>query len=111
MLRDAISSVFQKAFSSKKARKTGHTDCTCTTVNFKQICIECGFIINSNKVYQADSYPVAIKVIFWGERRLGIRLRFARGLMGREEGKIAIFPSSLPVVCARSHGKGRRKNS
>ena len=28
-------------------------------------------------------------MIFWDERRLGIRLRHARGLMGREEGKIA----------------------
>ena len=27
--------------------------------------------------------------VFWGERRLGIRLRCARGLMGRDEGKIA----------------------
>ena len=26
--------------------------------------------------------------VFWGERRLGIRLRRARGLMGREEGKM-----------------------
>ena len=26
---------------------------------------------------------------FWGERRLGVRLRRARGLMGRDEGKIA----------------------
>ena len=25
--------------------------------------------------------------VFWDERRLGIRLRRARGLMGREEGK------------------------
>ena len=29
--------------------------------------------------------------VFWDERRLGIRLRCARGLMGREEGKIATF--------------------
>ena len=27
--------------------------------------------------------------VFWDERRLRIRLRRARGLMGREEGKIA----------------------
>ena len=27
--------------------------------------------------------------VFWGERRLGIRLRRTRGLVGREEGKIA----------------------
>ena len=92
MLGDAISSVFQKAFSSKKARKTRHTNYTCTTVNFKQICIECGFIINiATRFTQADSYPVAVKVIFLGERRLGIRLRFARGLMGRNEGKIALL--------------------
>ena len=25
--------------------------------------------------------------VFWGKRRLGIRLRCARGLMGRDEGK------------------------
>ena len=34
---------------------------------------------------------------FGGERRLGVRLRRARGLMGRDEGKIAIFPSSLSM--------------
>ena len=33
--------------------------------------------------------------VFWDERWLGIRLRRARGLMGREEGKK--FPSSLPM--------------
>ena len=35
--------------------------------------------------------------VFWDERRLGIRLRRARGVMGREEGKIAIFltPSTV----------------
>ena len=38
-------------------------------------------------------YPVAIQVFFWDERRLGIRLRSARGLMGREERKISFFPS------------------
>ena len=40
---------------------------------------------------RADSYSVAIYLsVFWGERRLGIRLRRVRGLMGREEGKIAL---------------------
>ena len=38
---------------------------------------------------------------FEGERRLGVSLRRARGLMGRDKGKIAtgisIFPSSLPM--------------
>ena len=34
--------------------------------------------------FEADSYPVTM-----GERRLGIRLRRALGLMGRDEGKIA----------------------
>ena len=29
---------------------------------------------------------------FWDERRLGIRLRRTQGLMGREEGKIALYP-------------------
>ena len=28
--------------------------------------------------------------VFWGERRLGIRLRRVWGLMGMEEGKIAV---------------------
>ena len=37
-----------------------------------------------------DSYPVAI-FVFWGERRLGVRLRRARGLMGRDEGKEVII--------------------
>ena len=47
--------------------------------------------------------------VFGGERRVGIRLRRARGLMGREEGQIRragglmgreeriFFPSSLPM--------------
>ena len=45
-----------------------------------------------------DSYPVAIYV-FWGWEKSGVRLRHAQGLMGRDEGKIAvaIFPSSLPT--------------
>ena len=36
---------------------------------------------------------------FWGERRLGVRLRRARGVMGKDEGKNidAIFHSSLPM--------------
>ena len=38
-----------------------------------------------------DSYLVTIYV-FWGERRLGVRLRRARGIMGREEGKIPRGP-------------------
>ena len=29
----------------------------------------------------ADSYPVAFFLFFWGERRLGVRLRRARGVM------------------------------
>ena len=33
--------------------------------------------------------------VFWGETRLGIKLRIARGLMGRVEGKIA--PSGYSV--------------
>ena len=33
--------------------------------------------------------------VFWGETRLGIKLRIARGVMGRVEGKIA--PSSYSV--------------
>ena len=33
--------------------------------------------------------------VFWGERRLGIRLRIARGLMGRVEGKIALSGYSV----------------
>ena len=33
--------------------------------------------------------PSSYLSVFWDERRLGIRLWPARGLMGREEGKIA----------------------
>ena len=33
--------------------------------------------------------PSRYLIVFWDERRLGIRLRRARGVMGREEGKIA----------------------
>ena len=37
----------------------------------------------------------SLYMCFGGERRLGVRLRRARGLMGRDE--VAIFPSSLPM--------------
>ena len=37
--------------------------------------------------------PSRFLIVSWDERRLGIRLRRARGVMGREEGKIAIFSS------------------
>ena len=47
---------------------------------------------------RADSYPVAIYLsVFWGERRLGIRLRRLRGLMGREEGKIALRKANISL--------------
>ena len=36
-----------------------------------------------------DIYRQSLLSVLWDERRLGIRLRRARGLMGREEGKIA----------------------
>ena len=42
-----------------------------------------------------DSYLVTIYV-FWGERRLGVRLRRARGITGREEGKIPRAPQPNP---------------
>ena len=42
---------------------------------------------------ETDSYPVAIYV-FWGWEKS--RLRRARGLMGRDEGKIARAPQSNP---------------
>ena len=52
----------------------------------------------------SDSYPVAIYV-FWGERRLGVRLRRARGLMERDEGKIAnpIFKTYLTFLVFSQH--------
>ena len=47
---------------------------------------------------RADSYPVAIYLsVFLGERRLGIRLRRLRGLMGREEGKIALRKANISL--------------
>ena len=47
---------------------------------------------------RADSYPVAIYLsVFWGERRLGIRLRRLRGLLGREEGKIALRKANISL--------------
>ena len=50
--------------------------------------------MKTNKVGQSlsmnlDLYPVVI-LVFFGVRRLGIRLRRVRGLMGREEGKVAV---------------------
>ena len=43
------------------------------------------------KCIKADSYLVAIYlIVFGGEKRLGIRLRRVRGLMGREGGEIAL---------------------
>ena len=49
--------------------------------------------------YTSRLVPSRYLIVFWDERRLGIRLRRAGGVMGREEGKIAtaIFPSSLPM--------------
>ena len=52
---------------------------------------------------QTKAYPGTIKgaeqtssqlqfMCFGGERRLGVRLRRARGVMGRDEGKIASLP-------------------
>ena len=49
---------------------------------------------------RTKAYPGTIKRVeqtrsqslfmcFWGERKLGVRLRRARGVMGRDEGKIA----------------------
>ena len=38
--------------------------------------------------------------VFWDERRLGIRLRCAQGLMGREEGRIFSFFPSHETPCA-----------
>ena len=49
---------------------------------------------------RTKAYPGTIKGVeqtrsqslfmcFWGERKLGVRLRRARGVMGRDEGKIA----------------------
>ena len=35
--------------------------------------------------------------VFWDERRLGIRLRRARGLMGREEGKILFLTVTFSI--------------
>ena len=57
-------------------------------------------VILSQLVYILDRrlVPSHYKCFLGWERRLGIRLRRARGLMGRE----AIFPSSLP--------KGKRKS-
>ena len=42
---------------------------------------------------------------FWGERRLGVRLRRARGLMSRDEGKIAnpIFKTYLTFLLFSQH--------
>ena len=40
--------------------------------------------------------PSRFLTVFWDERRLGIRSRRARGVMGREEGKIATLFVLLP---------------
>ena len=44
------------------------------------------------RAVRTDSYSGYLSV-FWDERRLGIGLRRAQDLMGREEGKIALYPS------------------
>ena len=44
------------------------------------------------RVHHNRLVPSRCLSVFGGERRLGIRLRRARGLMGREEGKILLSP-------------------
>ena len=48
------------------------------------------------KLYHSRLVPSRYLSVFWDERRLGIRLRHAQGLMRREEGKIATLFFLLP---------------
>ena len=45
--------------------------------------------------------------VFWSERRLGISLRRAPGLMGREEGKIVVADVKMPnfTFCGKHEHK------
>ena len=60
------------------------------------------FILAKQQLYTLVHFLAVVRLlpsrylsVFWGERRLGMRLRRARGLMGREEGEIATIQSSL----------------
>ena len=39
---------------------------------------------------------------FWGDRRVGVKFRRARGLIGRDEGKIATGRFPMPDLCVDS---------
>ena len=59
------------------------------------------------KLYHSRLVPSRYLSVFWDERRLGIRLRHALGVMGREEGKIASLNSDWVRVWyhSNSHSK------
>ena len=66
----------------KKERKEEKKQASSTTINV--------FLVKRGKIsYHDRLVPSRYLSVFWDERRLGIRLRRAQGLMGREEGKIA----------------------
>ena len=50
------------------------------------------FCIYINNLPQKQTRNQSLLKCFWNERRLGIRLRHARGLMGRDEGNIDETP-------------------
>ena len=66
----------------KKERKEEKKQASSTTINV--------FLVKRGKIsYHDRLVPSRYLSVFWDERRFGIRLRCAQGLMGREEGKIA----------------------
>ena len=52
------------------------------------------FVLSTKQYSAPRLVPSRYLCVLGGERRLGVRLRRARGLMGRD----AIFPSSLPIT-------------
>ena len=60
---------------------------------FRFLCLPMGvWCSRTSLAWDSYSYtrlvPSRYLIVFWDERRLGIKLRRARGVMGREEGKI-----------------------
>ena len=65
-----------------------------------------GWLVGNKDLYRL--VPSRYLIVFWDERRLGIRLRRARGVMGREEGKIATGRFRSLETCKCSQRRASR---